>query len=161
MGVNTHTFKQHTFVLILTLCLRHLGGIPLSDVFEHEFHAVPQSLRVIRVSQRYSLLKVYGIQTFRLPEVVVQLPQILVRAQLSLDQLDQLTVVGALLRLRLFGRVRLHAEPCLIPLLSLVLLYLLHEWLGGSIWHIICPCTGPATPHGATTEVGLAGTADG
>ena len=88
MGVDTHALKQHAFVLVFTLCLRQLGGIPLSDMLEHEFHAVSQSLWVTGVSQRYTLFKVNGIQAFLLPEVVVQLPQILVRVKLPLNQLD-------------------------------------------------------------------------
>ena len=40
MGVNAHAFKKHALVLILSIYLWHLCSVSLSDMPEHELHAM-------------------------------------------------------------------------------------------------------------------------
>ena len=76
MGVDTHALKQHAFVLVFTLCLRQLGGIPLSDMLEHELHAVAQSGWVILVRDGDCFVEVDRLEAFLLSEIVVHFSEV-------------------------------------------------------------------------------------
>ena len=129
-------------------------------MLEHELHAVAQSGWVILVRDGDCFVEVDRLEAFLLSEIVVHFPQVWLGAKLAFDQLYQLGVIAA--NLLCFCSTRsLKSKPCLVLVLSLVLLDLVHLRLRCSFYQVLCSRARPTTPHGTGAHMWLSGAANG
>ena len=127
---------------------------------EHELHAVAQSGWVILVRDGDCFVEVDRLEAFLLPEIIVELAQVRLAAQLSFDELDQLCVFTADLLLCFWSRGTLYTKRCIVPLFSQVFLDLVHLRLGGPVHQVFGTGACPPTPHRTTTHMRLSRAAD-